>query len=164
MIDAFFNWIMANLLGIQTIAVSLSVIFAVIVYWRTTVNQRRVALVSMILQNQASESIKQATQKMRELYDNNNHSLKSFVHKNDDNRKAILTVANHYEFMAVAIHQGAFDEDTYKALEYSNVMRNWTVLKDFIEEARAVHANQTWFQDFEKLVNDWKKNPLKTVR
>ena len=164
MLDSIFNWLDLHSQGIQALFVSLSVISAVIIYWRTSVNQRRVALVSMILQNQASESVKQATQRMRSLYEQNNHSLKSFVHKNDEDLKAILTVANHYEFMAVAIHQGAFDEDTYKALEYSNVMRNWNVLEDFIKEARATHSNQTWFQDFEKLVADWKKSPLKTVR
>lgn len=164
MVEFCFAWIEAHSQGIQALSVSLSAVTALIVYWRNSASQRRIALVNMIIQFQSDEKMKEVGRTVRKLYSDGGNSLKCYVDKDGEERKAILTLANHYEFMAVAIRYGAFDEDTYKSLEYSNVMRNWNVLKDFVEEARSKHGNHTWFQDFEKLANRWKKKPLETIR
>ena len=161
---ALFDWIELHSQGIQAIFVSLSCLIALGVFIFNSISQRRIALVSMLMQREGNDQVKVASQRIRKLYADNNCSLRNFVNEDTDDRKAILMVANHYEFMAVAIRLGAFDEKTYKSLEYSNVMRNWAVLKDFIEEARTKHSNQTWFQDFEKLATKWKNAPLKAIR
>ena len=158
------TWIETHAQGIQTFFVSLSALSALFIYWRNSVRQRRIALVSMIMQHANDEKVKAANKMVRKLYNDNNKTLVQFIDADGEERRAILTVANHYEFMCVAIRHGAFDEKTYKALEFSNLVKNWIMLESFIKAARAEHSNQTWFQDFERIAKKWQNSPLKTVR
>lgn len=159
-----FSWIESHASGIQALFVSLSAISALYIYWSNSRSQRRFALLTVLVKKQDDGVIADIGKRVRKLYSENGNSLKTFVDRDDDDRKAILTLANHYELMAIAVHKGAFDEETYKSMEYTTVIRNWNILKDFIEESRTQHGNQTWFQDFEKLAKRWKDKPLKTVR
>lgn len=159
-----FLWIESHAAGIQALFVSLSAVSALYIYWSNCRSQRRFALLTVLVKKQDDGTISAVSKRVRDLYNKNGKSLKAFVNNDDDNRRDILTLANHYELMAIAVHKGAFDEETYKSMEYTTVIRNWNILKDFIEESRTQHGNQTWFQDFEKLAKRWKDKPLKTVR
>ncbi len=72
-------------------------------------------------------------------------------------------ILNNQEFIAVGVRLGSFDENTYKQMQYTNVMRLWEASKGFIEEIRREHKKDTLFQDFEKLALRWKKKPIRQI-
>ena len=100
---------------------------------------------------------------VRELYKKNDCNLKKYVDGDGPEREAILSVANHYEFMATGIAHGVFDEDAYKTLQYSNLMKHWGMLEGFVKEARSKHG-KTYFQEFEELARKWEESPLEPKR
>lgn len=148
----------------EAICVSVSAIYAVRLYKHTTISSRRLAVTNMLLDREHDEKVKEAEKQVRQLFKSHNSTLKSFVDDDTDERKAILVVLNHYEFMAAGINMGTFDEDVYKRMHYSNVMRTWDMSKEFIYTLRSTHGNTTYFQDFEVMALRWQKSPLQTIR
>ena len=149
---------------IEALCVSVSAIYAARLYQHTTKNARRSAMVQMLLDRSHDERLIDAEKRVRKLYKENHSSLKHFVENDSDDRAAILIVLNNLEFLSSGVNMGTFDEDVFKRMQYSNVMRSWQMTKDFIETLRANHGNTTYFQDFECLAMRWKKKPLESVR
>ncbi|WP_442780717.1 DUF4760 domain-containing protein [Avibacterium sp. 20-132] len=77
-------------------------------------------------------------------------------------KNAIRTLLNRYEFIALGIKYGAFEERIYKELQYSNVMNVWINAKPLIMELRRRKNKNTYFQEFEQLADKWGKEPLKS--
>lgn len=75
--------------------------------------------------------------------------------------KCILKVLNNHEFIALGIRQKTFDEEIYKKMQYSNVMKVWASSAGIISEIRNTHNIHTLFQEFEWLAKRWSKAPLK---
>ncbi|OSI23541.1 DUF4760 domain-containing protein [Neisseria dumasiana] len=84
----------------------------------------------------------------------------------DDNSKkekeCIRILLNRYEFVALGIKNGAFEEEIYKRLKYSDTMDIWAKAKPMIMELRRQKKRQTYYQEFEWLANRWEKNELTT--
>lgn len=94
-------------------------------------------------------------------------SLLKYFNKDDypEERKAILTLLNFREFVAVGINTGIINEEIYRR-SYNNIMlRDWNYLQNTIYAIRTSKKGQsTNFQDFEMLVDRWKKKPLKKLK
>lgn len=73
----------------------------------------------------------------------------------------IRLLLNRYEFVALGIRTGAFEESVYKTLKYSQVMNVWDKSKPLIMEIRRTHNKHTYYQEFEWLANRWLADPLK---
>jgi hypothetical protein len=74
--------------------------------------------------------------------------------------KAILLTINTYEFIGVGIRAGALNEEIYKRLRWSMVIRDWEAFEGFIAEFRKQHERDSFFQEFEWLYRRWKNSPL----
>jgi Domain of unknown function (DUF4760) len=85
--------------------------------------------------------------------------------KNDkngtDDAQSIRYALNHYEYIAVGIDQGIYDEDIFKHSHYSTVLKLYEHTKSYIAERRRIIGRQTTYQEFECLACRWKENPLK---
>ena len=161
---AFLSSIENLLAFVEAMCVSVSAIYAARLYRHTTQNARRSAMIQMLLDRSHDERLIAADKRVRQLYKENQSSLKHFVDNDTDDRAAILVVLNNLEFLSSGVNMGTFDEEVFKRMQYSNVMRSWQMTKDFIETLRATHGNTTYFQDFELLANRWQKSPLESVR
>lgn len=74
---------------------------------------------------------------------------------------AIRLLLNRYEFVALGIKTGAFEESVYKSLKYSQVINVWDKAKPLIMEIRRTHGKHTYYQELEWLANRWLADPLK---
>lgn len=87
----------------------------------------------------------------------------------DENKKdEIYYVLNRYEFIALGIRTGAFDEEMYKNLQCSNILKLWGHVKPLIELIRQEtfidgKPRATFYQEFENLAVKWEKNPIKKI-
>lgn len=84
----------------------------------------------------------------------------SIDHAKSDTAMLICRVLNYHEYLATGISEGAFDEEIYKRMSYSNCLRDWSRLKSFVIELRRIEGSNTLFQEFEDLSIRWKSKPL----
>jgi hypothetical protein len=78
-----------------------------------------------------------------------------------DEAQSIRYALNHYEYIAVGIDQGIYDEDIFKHSHYSTVLKLYEHTKSYIAERRRIIDRLTTYQEFECLACRWKENPLK---
>jgi len=148
---------------VQTGAFFLSAGAAVFVIWHNGVLARRRALIDLIIQQKADAQLIADVQTVYRLHEMGNH-LSSLVGADSAERRTILHVLNNYEFIAVGIRHGAFDEDVYKQMQCSNVIKLWQATSGFIHEIRKIDNRYTLFQDFEALAKRWERKPIKKVK
>lgn len=145
---------------VQTGAFFLSAIGAIAVIYYNGKQARISALVNIITQQQANQDLIAANKLVNQLHD---QGVAWSQHMGEDcaERTAILRVLNNAEFIAVGVRLRAFDEDVYKEMHCSTVVRLWTSSCGFIYELRNKTGKSTLFQDFERLATRWQRNPIK---
>ncbi|WP_338562557.1 DUF4760 domain-containing protein [Acinetobacter sp. KS-LM10] len=77
-------------------------------------------------------------------------------------RAHLLKVLNRYEFYAIGINKGLFDEDLFKRMYCSTMLKFWGVVNPSVSQLREFAKKDTLFKDFESLAIRWKANPLKS--
>ncbi|RLL31765.1 DUF4760 domain-containing protein [Acinetobacter cumulans] len=77
-------------------------------------------------------------------------------------RAHYLKVLNRYEFYAIGINKGLFDEELFKRMYCSTMLKFWGVVNPSVSQLREFAKKDTLFRDFEALAVRWKANPLKS--
>lgn len=77
-------------------------------------------------------------------------------------RAHFLKVLNRYEFYAIGINKGLFDEELFKRMYCSTMLKFWGVVNPPVSQLRELAKKDTLFKDFEALAIRWKANPLKS--
>lgn len=122
------------------------------------------ATLDLIMHQKSDASLLQAVNFVYQLRDNN-VQFSSYANKSDSEElKYILKVLNNHEFIAIGIHQKTFDEEMYKNMQYSNVIKVWAASAGIVADIRHTQGIETLFQEFERLAARWKKSPLKRNR
>ena len=85
-------------------------------------------------------------------------------HKASEEAAAIRTILNHYETMAVAIHEGIADEEIYKRWHFTTIKTHWKSSEGYIKKVRARVNCDTIYGEFEELAKRWEKKPLQQKR
>ena len=75
-------------------------------------------------------------------------------------KESIRILLNRYEFIALGIRNGAFEEEIYKRLKYSDIMDTWKNAKPMIMELRRLKGRNTYYQELEWLADRWERLPL----
>lgn len=76
-----------------------------------------------------------------------------------DEHDHIMRVLNNYEYVATGIHTGAFDEEIYKRMKCSGLIRDWDALKPYVCELRSKYKKSKVFIEFENLAEKWRAQP-----
>jgi hypothetical protein len=93
--------------------------------------------------------------------DNRNIGAMSARDKQDsDEAKLIRYVLNHYEYVAIGIRNGIYDEQMFKDASYSTIISLHTRASPFIEGVRTVSRRQTVYQELRCMVQRWEESPL----
>lgn len=77
-------------------------------------------------------------------------------------RKALIKALNRYEFYAVGINSGLFDEQLFKRMHCSNILRLWKTSDTAVTQLRNFTKIDTLFKDLEVLAVRWKAKSLKS--
>lgn len=98
-------------------------------------------------------------------YYRENRSLSPFIaDMNSDEGKAIRLVLNNHEFICLGIRCGAFDKKMFQRMQHYNYLRTWEACCGIVHEIRRQEKRETIFQEFELLIDDWKRKPLRRLR
>lgn len=147
---------------IQTGAFLLSAAAAIAVIYYNGKQARLRALIDLIVHQKTDQELAEAARLVNALH-GSGQPWTAHLDPHCDERKAILRLLNNQEFIAVGVRMKAFDEEAYKQMQYTNVLRLWDASKGFIEEIRRERKKDTLFQDFECLALRWKKKPIKEI-
>ena len=169
MIADFCAWFINYTSQIQTLAIIISAVAAIVLIWHNGKVAKSRAMIDLITAQKTDKDLVSASNLVYRLAREEPGSLGSYVKDSEDEevrkiRSAILLVLNNQEFIAVGIRLKAFDENVYKQLQYSNVITIWQATSSFIYAARKLHNKPTIFQDFEKLATRWNKKPIKVIQ
>ena len=147
----------------QTVVLAVSAGAGILVIMARGKQEGRRATVDLIVDQNRNEKLSNARKKIREMHEHNESNYARFLQDPDSKEyDAIMMALNTYEFVASGIRSNAFNEDVYKRLRYSSVIRDWESFKGFVAEFRNQKKITSFYQDFEWLYQRWKKHPLKT--
>ena len=71
----------------------------------------------------------------------------------------VMRMLNNYEYVSTGIHVGAFDEEIYKRMKRSNLIRDWDALKPYVCELRRKYGKPKLFIELENLAEKWRNHP-----
>src|SRR5207248_3266282 len=120
------------------------------------------ATIDLVLHQRKDKEFQDALLRLRALRESNVTNFSKYLEDTDsEDFKSILCVLNNYEFTACGIHEGAFDEELFKRMQYSVFLRNWRALRGCVTELRQQKGIPTLMQEFQKLATKWEVQPLK---
>ena len=121
----------------------------------------------MLMVNRKDEELSAAIHKCAQLhahYDKDIAKLACAVEGMDDatrkDRKEIIYLLNHFEYVSVGIHKNIYSEPLLKSSQYTTVTTVWKNVEPFVREVRRQKDVPTIYQEFQELAEKWIKNPL----
>lgn len=76
-------------------------------------------------------------------------------------RAHMLTVLNRYEFYAIGLNKNLLDEEMFKRMYCSTMLKFWGICNPAVSQLRETVKKDTLFKEYETLANRWKSNSLK---
>ncbi len=119
----------------------------------------------MILSDTSDSRIVEASSNVYKMITSNKNFYEVLIQQATEDKtevESLKIILNRYEFYATGINKGILDGELLKTLYYSNFMVFWKHAKPCIMELRKEKNCPTLFQEFEKVMSNWKKHPLKT--
>lgn len=116
------------------------------------------ATVEVVRHEQTDKELLEAFKKYAELRDEKGALTALAVthpEPTDDNG-LVLRVLNNYEYIATGIHTGAFDEEIYRRMKRSNLIRDWDALKPYVCHLRLRYDKPKLFVELEALAEKWR--------
>ena len=150
---------------VQTIILLVSAIaaaYAVVQHRRLT---KKTSTLQVILSDTSDSRIVEASSNVYKMITSNKNFYEVLIKQSTEEKtevESLKIILNRYEFYATGINKGILDGDLLKTLYYSNFMVFWKHAKPCIMELRKEKDCPTLFQEFEKVMSNWKKHPLKT--
>jgi hypothetical protein len=127
---------------IQSVIVVVSLIIALQSIKASRLTAQKRATIDVFLKFREDKNIidaKKCIKKIHEAATNNNApvSLSQYVSKpSSDEFNAIITLLNHYEFIAAGIYEGAFDELTFKRMQFEQLKRDHDAMMPFVNQLK----------------------------
>ena len=78
--------------------------------------------------------------------------------------RQLIKYLNLIDHMCLGILSKVYDGELCKQASYNRVVSGWQVAQSFINKIRIDTPQETLYQDFEKIANEWKKNPLRNKK
>lgn len=155
---------MVGTLHFNSFILLLGVIVALYSVKSSRVIARKRQTADAILKMQHDSRRVDSLKRIRELHENDECNIRSYgkIDRRDSTELAdILYVLNYYEFVAVGICEGIFDDKMWKRANYSTVDKLWERVFGLVAELRMTRNQETMYQELEELVTRWRRNPLK---
>jgi hypothetical protein len=150
---------------IQTGALIISALAALLLIAASRRDNKRRATIDLVIQQRQDGELQAARRWVLAMHeDRANNFTKYLGDKKASEFQHIMRVLNNYEFIAAGIREDALDEEIFKRVQWSVVMKDWAALSGCVMELRSSSERPTLFQEFENLSKRWKEKPLKVDR
>lgn len=147
---------------IQTGAIVLSVIIAALVLYYGGLSAKNRATIDLIMHENQDDEFQAVKTKVFTEIKAGNSLVNYFKSLNEAEQKEFRLLLNRLEFVALGIRKRVFNGTIYKELQCSTFIKLWDAIVPVVTEIRREAGNRsTLYQEFELLVTEWKKNPVK---
>lgn len=75
-----------------------------------------------------------------------------------DDHSKVMRVLNNYEYVSVGILVGAFNEEIYKRMKRSALIRDWDALCPYVYHLRQKYSKPKLYVELEALATKWKQD------
>ena len=120
------------------------------------------ATIDLVLHENANEHLTECRKSFGIMTDNKEDFAKYACGDLTDHQEVndvLFPVLNSYEFMAAGVRTGAFDEEIYKRMKKSIVIRDWKALSGYVMQLRAKEKRDAIYIEFECIAKKWEKEP-----
>lgn len=154
---------------VQTGILFSSALIAIYVIYHNGKMARRRATIDLIINEQKDTQYNEFYNRVRKMIENQQrlvdlaHELDNTHLQDGEDFTAVRFVLNRLEFIAQGIRQGAFEEQIYKDLKYTNIMSLWREVRPLVEEIRRKRKVPTYYQELEWLTSRWKDAPIEKL-
>lgn len=148
---------------IQTGAFVFSALGAIAIIYNNSHQAKKRATIDLVLHELSNPEIIEAKKQVRQCYDSNTDFTKLSCEENKDKPENgyIKTMLNNYEFIAAGIKEGAFDEEIYKRMKRSILIRDWDAFSAYVAELRRRTNRNKIYIEFQWLAERWRKSEIK---
>lgn len=146
---------------IQTYAVVISVVIALIVLVLTQRSGKKRETLNLISTIRTSGEFKESRDAYLKLVNSTNNLVEFAKEDNSETKEAkiIEEMLNYYELISLGIRMGTLDEHFYKLWYRSSLVTDYRRLQPYVAELRRWTGVPTYFYQFEKLATKWAANP-----
>jgi len=149
---------------IQTGALILSAIFALLLVQSRERSEKRRATVDLVVQQKHDSQLQASRQWLLTQHENHAGNFTQHLgNKTADPFRHILNVLNNYEFIATGIREDALDQEIYKRLQYSVAIKDWDAYQVALWNSDKALATVHSFRSFRHSLNGGTKNLLKPI-
>ena len=148
---------------IQTVALFLSAIAAVVLIAASRQDNKRRATIDLVIQQKQDKELQASRRWVLSMHQKQLNNFTQYLANRDSSEfQHIMRVLNNYEFIAAGIREDALDNGIFKRVQWSVLIKDWDALCGCVMEIRRNENRPTLFQEFEKLAKTWKSKALKT--
>lgn len=143
------------------------VFFAYKAIRKNEIMAKKRAVVDLILKQREDPTLKRAFKVMYECREKKGNLSDLFNKAGEESQRIrddVLYALDQLEFIAVGIRLNAFDEDVYKDLQCSKIIKTWDSAAGFVMNLRQEKQTKTLYQDLERLAARWSANPIKELK
>lgn len=127
------------------------------------ISARKRAVVDLIIEQRKDKRLSEIYRKIYTCL--KEHKRISEICLSDESFRAdVFYALDTLEFIAVGIRLGTFDEDVYKELQCTKVIKTWDAVAALVMDLRQEKNSHTLYQDIEQLAERWKANPIKKLK
>ncbi|MCV6612656.1 MAG: DUF4760 domain-containing protein [Amphritea sp.] len=154
---------------IQTTAIILTALFAAWAVISARQMTRKKNAADVIFHSKSDTSLRTGIKTIMRLNSDKDVDISKYAYDSDEERHAaeagsIRYVLNYYEYIAVGIKRGIYDEKILKDSSYSTMTSMYEFCEPYIQSVRRVNARNTTWCEFERLAKKWLNNPIKNSR
>lgn len=123
---------------------------------------RKRAAMDALMEARRDSTLQKGIEFLRQVDNDESQSIEAFYNASCDKpevRSQILYVLNYYESVAVAIHNGIYDEGIYKSAQCTIILRIVAQSESFILAVQRKDS-ETAFQELMELKKKWKVKPI----
>jgi len=161
-VDNFFDFIKSDVLrGFVLLA---GVIVATISVLTARIIARRKQTIDALIAGRTDDKLNEGFSCFAEIHEKDDANLRSFAKKANWNKPEtdkFQFILNHWEYTAIGIRMGIYDDDMFRIARRSSVLSLYGRAKPFIDALREETKREMLYIEFETMVERWKKVPLR---
>lgn len=144
----------------QTLVFMVSAIIAIFTLWKNEKQAKRRATIDLVLMETQDSNFREIKEKFGTYKKNKMNFTKLACDElidNPDENEVIMSILNHYEFIASGIFEKALDEKIYKRMKKGVFVRDWKSLEPYVMELRRKENRPQIYIETQRLAEKWEK-------
>lgn len=145
---------------IQTAVFAITAVIAILTLWRNEQQAKKRATIDLVLMETQDVKFREIKEKFGQYRKEKLNFTKLACEELTDNpeeNEVIMSILNHYEFIASGVFEGALDEKIYKRMKKSVFVRDWKALEPYVTELRRKEDRKKIYIETQRLAEKWEK-------